>query len=184
VPSGVPVTSLHFGMVAGSEAAGELPLDAVTDQELHLVKGSLVNLPLRRGDLLRRGHLKAEPTPKSLAERIPLGSRAYLLESPAAGKVRAGDRIDLNFVETTNPANVFSLGENLLVLDTNRRDEMTLAVSSEDLETIELSRSRGRINVVVRNPEDSRRGRGGRKPRFAASAKKRTTIPILYEGDE
>ncbi len=183
VPSGVPVTSLHFGMVPASQA-GSAAADTVSDQELHLLKGSLVNLPLRRGELLRRGHLKAPSSPKSLAERIPLGSRAYLLEDVAAAKVRPGDRIDLNFVESGNPAKVFTLGDDLLVLDTNQRDEMTLAVSMEDLETIELARSRGRMAVVVRNPRDTHRGTRARRPRFAKAAAKPARITIIHEGEE
>jgi len=182
VASGSPVTNLHFGIVAQSETEGPVYPDTITDQDIHLLKGSLVNLPLRRGELLRRSHLKAAPHPKSMAEQIPLGSRAYLLENTSAAKVKAGDRVDITFLAADRGGGIVNLGEDVLVLDSDGQRELTLALTLDDLEGVELAKSRGQIGVVMRNPRDTKRKPGRRRARF--SGKRPDGIQIIHEGGE
>ena len=174
VPAGAAINTFFFGLATAEQLTGPTPPDAVSDQELHLLKGTLVNLPIRQGDLLRRSHLRLADPPKRISEQIPLGSRAYLLEVAYGASVKPGDRVDVILSRATGGAVVAA--ENLLVLDAFQGREITLAVTVPELETLELARGNGSFSVVLRNPKDKQRGQ-----RLFRKTRGRP-IPIFHEG--
>lgn len=175
VPSGAPLHSFFFGLARPDQITGGIPSDAVSDQELHLLKGTLVNLPIRQGDLLRRSHLRLAEPPKRISEQIPLGSRAYLIEvSAGATGVKSGDRIDV--ILSRPSAGAVTVAENLLVLESFEGREITVAVTVPELETLELARGNGTFGAVLRNPRDRQRGQ-----RLNRKVSHRP-IPIFHEG--
>ncbi len=180
---------LFFGMAKESSLKEPFSDDMITDQDLHLFKGAVINLPLRRGDILRRNHLMIVAPPKRVSERIPLGSRAYLLENSAASRLHAGERVDLSFIPTSSPETVMLLAEDALVLEAQGRDELTLALTLEEMESVELARSQGRIGVALRNPTEVR-GKGTKKAWSRLRQRRSRTgpdplrIPVFHEGGE
>ncbi len=177
VPAGSPVTSFFFGMMREVVSGEPTPSDAVSDQELHLLKGTLVNLPIRRGEILRRSHLKLADPPKRMSEQIPLGSRAYLLEVHSGiTSVKPGDKVDV-LVSSASSARL-TVVENIVVLEVHGDRDLTLAVTVAEMENLELARGQGTFGVVLRNPKDSRKGSG----RFQRVIPGKPSIPVFYEG--
>lgn len=146
VPVGQPIGAIDF--VARSLA--ETPPDALTDQDLHRLRGFRTVKEIAPGAVLVRSAVAPlEATP--LGKRIPFGFRAYALDRGAGVPLDVGDRVDV-FGGAERSVRV---AENLLIVAVADDGTPVAAVPDPAVRVLEETRRRGgAVTVVLRRPDE------------------------------
>lgn len=157
LPQGNPAHFLDLTAVPRSQVEGDLPAGALTDQDLHLVKGATFRQAMAARSFITVAMLHLSANVSHLGSTIPKGLRAYSLRPANELKVAPGDRVDI-FV---NPADArelpIILADGAPVLQAGTRDgifEVVAAVSAEQVEWLEKGKQRGKLNIALLNPQD------------------------------
>ena len=182
VPAEQPITSIHFTLVTQSASSDPIPKDALTDQDLYLVKGGFTNTALRTGQPLTLSMVNLPSSPEALGKLVPRGMRAYTLRETDTFDVRPGDRVDIHLNPSDERAYPVTLAEGIAVLRTTP-SELIVAVTSSQIQLLEKGRRKGRLTIVLRNPQetvptDSSNHRNG----LFGTPKLHRSIEILSEG--
>lgn len=166
VPAGQPVTAIDFTTRSLSE---EDPSDALTDQELHRLRGQRTVHPLAAGEVL----VLSAVAPVPLGKRLPFGARAYVLDRGAGLPLAVGDRVDVFGGDGERSAPV---AENLPIVAVNEDGAPIAAVPDTVVRLLEETRRRGGVTVVLRRPDEPDKARRPARPGARA-------IPVV-EGDQ
>jgi Flp pilus assembly protein CpaB len=186
LPAGQPVTSIDFTLADAGGLGGEVPPGALTDQELHHLKGAATRTPLKAGQCLTRDDVRWPDPPEPLAKAVPRGLRAYSLDGDPGLEIRAGDRVDVVLNPSDEKSPPFPLVEAALVLRIGRQGDLVVAVSSPQIQLLEKAKRQGKLTVVLRNPSDDsplQSGIGARRARGPRPQKGRHSIEVLSEGE-
>jgi hypothetical protein len=180
LPEGFPVNFLDFTAVPRSRLKVSLPKGALTDQDLHLLKGAVFRTSVSEGALLTLDQLQLSPRWIGLGGVVPQGLRAYPLRPLNSLPVGQGDKIDILLVSGPDPGS--SLVEGALVLQAGFRDpdfEVIVALSTDDIALLEKAQQRGKLSIALRNPQEAPASRRNLKQR---SRKAKSNIEIWSEG--
>ncbi len=148
-----------------------------------LAEGRVLSSGLLRGEPLLQAKLADEGTPAGLSAVLGEGQRAVTVKvneiMGVAGFALPGSHVDV-MVHTTDPQSqpiskivlerirVLAVAQNTAQQDHKPRpvDAVTLLVSTEQAERLDLARSVGSLSLVLRNPSDSApvQTLGARKP--------------------
>lgn len=153
---------------------------AVKKIDLFAVDGRMLSLPLQRGQQLLWTDLEGAEAvrKKSLGEFVPKGQRALTLTvdrvSSAGGNLRPNDRVDIlaTLPQPGGDEVTIPLLQNVSVVATGselgREGSMTTApqrgegfvtvsvlVTPEEAQRLTFAQVKGRISLVVRNPDDA-----------------------------
>lgn len=167
VPPGQPVTAIDFA----ARPLASVPPGALTDQDIHRLRGYRTVRPLEAGEpLVRSAVASAVATP--LGRRLPFGSRAYALERAAGLPFEVGDRVDVlgGVGERTT-----RVAENLPVIAVSDDGAPIAAVPDGVVRLLEETRRRGGMTLVLRRPDEP----PSRPVRLRA---KPVSVPVV-EGD-
>lgn len=167
VPIGQSITAIDFAVRTGAEA----PPDALSDGDLHRLRGFRTTRPLDEGAYLVRSAVAPAPE-VSLGRRLPFGTRAYVLDRPAGLPLAVGDRVDVLGGDESRAARI---AENLPIIAVSDDGAPVAAVPEAVVRVLEETRRRGAMAVVLRRPDEPVRRVPGRPPR-------RRAIPV-WEGD-
>lgn len=180
IPAGA---GLDLGMLAKRRVPKQfLSEGVVVPQERDQLVGQRINVPLKRGDLLRwvdigeRGEGKA-----GLSDRIKEGDRAMSIPvdiiSSVSGFVRPNDHVDILGTFVLPPTGkggmpekiVMTILQNVTVIETGDRmaqlaraahagtasiNTLTLLVTPEEAEMLVMAQESGKLTTVLRNPKD------------------------------
>jgi len=167
VPIGQPITTIDFT----SRMVEDAPPEAMTDQDLHRLRGFRTIQPLAAGETLVRSAV-APKRELPLGKRIPFGTRAYALDRNPGIPLAIGDHVDVFGGDGRQSSRV---AENLPIVAVSEDGTAIAAVPDPVVRLLEESRRRGAVTVVLRRPDEpfSQRSGRGRRPAL---------IPVL-EGD-
>jgi len=181
--------AIHFmdlTLVRRSRLTGEIPAGALTDQDLPILKGAILKEPRSQGEILTLGGVQLSPAIAGLGSSVPKGKRAYLLDVPNSVQVRIGDKVDV-FLSPDNPWELpMALVEETLVLQVAYREDVgqvIVALSSAEIRILEKARQKGKLTLVLRNPEDKAPSRNKSSGKFLKQAIKTPRIEVLSEED-
>jgi Flp pilus assembly protein CpaB len=180
LPEGFPVNFLDFIAVARSRLKVALPKGALTDQDLHLLKGAIFRSAVSEAEVLCLDQLQLSSRWVGLGSAVPKGFRAYPLHPLNPLPVGQGDKIDI--LPVSGPDSGTPLVEGVLVLQAGFRDpdfEVIVALSSPDIELLEKGQQKGKLSIALRNPHEAPSARRQGKPR---SRKAKSTVEIWSEG--
>jgi len=153
--------------------SNELPAGVFHRKDKLLGRG--VILPISRGEFILTNKLAGENAGYGLPSLIPPGMRAVSVRvndtSSVAGFVIAGTRVDVLLTgnpEGVNQQETTTVLENVAVLAAGQKLErnaagepqnvpvITLLVSPDDAQKLTLASNQGKIQLVLRNPLDTR----------------------------
>ncbi|MCB0406105.1 MAG: hypothetical protein KDD51_15095 [Bdellovibrionales bacterium] len=152
---------------------------AISDQELHLIKGARLRAQLSANRVLRQAHLLLSASVTGLARSVPRGYRAYQIMLSERIFVGAGDFVDV----VSAPADFLPpeiVAESLEVLQVRTGREMSVlvvAVHRNEIGKLEMAQQRGKLSIALRNPQDHIRVAEQRHKK----RKPRPTIEVLAE---
>ena len=145
----------------------KIPSGALTDQDLQLVKGAILERSLKAGQVLTLEEIRLSPRVAGLSSTIPAGHRAYLLFSEQAKHLKYGDRVDVAVIAQGPEQAPLILLERALVMDSDtdtQNNEVLLALTQEEINVLEENKRSGTLTVLLRNPTDlTREGRSKRR---------------------
>jgi len=163
LPEGTLLSLLDVA-VAQQRSVGA-PGGALTDQDLEFIRGATLKKGLSRNDVLTWASIDP-PLALGLGRKVPQGKRAYYLPVEGGLRVRRGDAVDIIFTPRDENDSPLVLVEEALVLEVtrnNKQPETVLALSQQDIETVEKGRQTGKLNLALRNPLE--KAPASRKPR-------------------
>ena len=176
-----PISFIDFTLRVSEEAVP----GAISDQELHLLKGAKVKSKIRKGEIAQFDKLILSAAIGGLAKTIPKGYKAYPIRSSNRLAVRPGDRIDILLKPEKTGDIPIGLLESVLVLELRSQEgdeELVVAASVADIQLLENAGQHGKLVIALRSSEDSvdpdnRRERSS----FLRTAKRKKSIEVLTE---
>lgn len=171
----------HLLQLADLKLAVNLPdtHHALSDQELHLIKGARLRGGLAKNEPLRQHHLVLSPQITGLARSVPRGYRAYQMMLSHRIFVNVGDRVDvLSLPPDPFPAAVIAESVEVLQVRTGREmSVLIVAVHRDEIGKLEKAQQRGKLTIALRNPNDH----GRHERRRHSKAKPRPRIEVFAE---
>lgn len=137
----------------------------VAAENLDRVLGARLATRVASGSSLLWSDLDIAQGGRSLSSLVRAGMRAYALSARNVtfdGLLRAGDRVDVLWTGNDGSRTV-TLLENILVLASGRGDDqieglasgtLALSVTAEAAERLAYAEQRGRLTLILRNPDD------------------------------
>ena len=185
--AGEPIDFLDFALWYARDV-GPIPRGALTDQDLDLLKSAVLESDLAEGAVLTAAKVSGPGGRVLSATAIPKGKLAYSFSAYDALMARGGDHIDI-LLEPESRSSASTLVEDALVLEalpptddgeTPSSRGLVVALGREEIELLENARHRGRLKIVLRNPQDSAQGLSSRHQLPEARTKR--AVEILSEG--
>jgi hypothetical protein len=179
--TGNAVSFLDFGLSpdVGADA------DALTDQDVEILKGAKMASPLAVGEVLTRRHLAIPEGRPRLGARIPKGMRAYVVHPFEPPALRTGDKVDIVLSPGSALDTPLILVEGATILDAGFRGEQfeaVLAVTAEEIQVVEKGKQRGKLKLALRHPDDIPRRLTRERVRRARRIKS-NSVEILTDQD-
>lgn len=159
LPSGHPVSLVDLAL-AGELSLKKIPRGAMTDQDLHLLKGAYLKQAISEGSVVALDGLNLSASVTGLGVAVPKGKRAYRLRAESGMEVRPGERIDILLVPKSTHDMPILLVEGALIIQAGqiRGEELecnlVVAVSAMEVAILEKAEQRGKLKIALRNPGD------------------------------
>lgn len=158
LPSGHPISLVDLAL-AGERSLKEMPRGAMTDQDLHLLKGAYLKQAISEGSVVALDALNLSASVTGLGVAVPKGKRACRLRAESGMEVRPGERIDILLVPKNIHDMPILLVEGALIIQAGeaRGEEprnLVVAVSRVEVAILEKAEQRGKLKIVLRNPGD------------------------------
>jgi|LakMenEpi03Aug12_release.lakeMendotaPanAssembly.Ray.scaffolds.fasta_scaffold291127_2 Flp pilus assembly protein CpaB len=158
------------------------PLGSFSDQEVQNLVGAIVTESVRTGELITRAniHLKLS----SFAEKVPKGMRAFSIETEEVLPFAVGDRVDIQVVDPSNPADSNEVIESRKILGIQQNDnhqQVVVAVNTTEAMMLNAQKQKRKLHLILRNPQDDSESQ--RLKSSSSVRKKPKKIEIIEEGE-
>lgn len=156
----------------------------LTDQDLHLLKGARVNRAIARGEAITLDTVSLAPQLTGMARSVPRGHRAYLITTSFPVPASPGDRVDVLVTPPGESEIPDLVAEAALVLHSRGRagfGETLVAVPASRIPWLEKAQQRGKLTLVLRNPQEAPRQAVPAGPTWFRAPRRRPPVPVWEE---
>lgn len=155
---GYRVSLRDFSFIPSKQVPGKIPLDALTDQDLELLRGATLRTRMNSKAVLTLGDLHIDNPNSRFSPSIPKGYRAYLvggLQIPSV--LSPGDQVDVVFTPANGDGGSRTIFEGIKVLKSRTVGEETavlLALPPTFVPVLEHVKNRGKVSLTLRSRSD------------------------------